>query len=205
MNYLKHFPVNWFDLALVIVLIIGIQRGRKRGMSEELLSVLQWLAIIVGCSLAYQEVGKFMAGATVFSLLFSYLVSYVTIALLIGVVFIVIRRVFGGKLLGSDLFGSSEYYLGMVAGAVRFACILIFCLALLNARLFSAEEIRADEAFQKDVYGSEFFPKLYSAQAGVFQRSFFGPFIQENLGFLLIKPTPPEVKRFQQKDVEFPK
>jgi uncharacterized membrane protein required for colicin V production len=205
MNYLKHFPVNWFDLALFIVLIAGIMRGRKRGMSEELLSVLQWLTIIAVCSLAYQEVGRFMAGATVFSLLFSYLVAYLSIALLIGLLFILIRRTFGGKLLGSDLFGSSEYYLGMIAGAIRFGCILIFCLALLNARLFSAQEIREDQAFQQDVYGSDFFPKLYGTQADVFQHSFFGPLIQENLGFLLIKPTPPEVKRFQQKDVEFPK
>ena len=37
---------NWFDLCVLAMLIVGIVIGRKRGMSLELLSVLQWLVIV---------------------------------------------------------------------------------------------------------------------------------------------------------------
>jgi uncharacterized membrane protein required for colicin V production len=204
MNVLNKLPVNWFDFVLVIVLIAGIQRGRKRGMSEELLSVLKWVTIVVVCALAYQQFGKFLADATVFSLLASYLMAYLALALIVAVLFVAIKRSLGGKLLGSEIFGQTEYYLGMLAGALRFACIVIFVLALLNARLYTDEEVRAETAYQKDVYGSEFFPGLHTAQAAVFERSFFGPMIQKNFGFLLIKPTPPQRKEIRRKELNLP-
>jgi hypothetical protein len=37
------FAFNWFDVALVLVLAFGFWRGRKRGMTKELLPTLQWL------------------------------------------------------------------------------------------------------------------------------------------------------------------
>ena len=33
----QHFAFNWFDVALVLVLAFGFWRGRKRGMTKELL------------------------------------------------------------------------------------------------------------------------------------------------------------------------
>jgi hypothetical protein len=103
-----------------------------------------------------------------------------------------------GKLVGSDVFGSGEYYLGMVAGVVRYTCILIFALALLNAPLYTKAQIDEDLKFQNDVYGSNFFPKLYTLQSDVFEKSFVGPHIHEELGFLLIKSTPREVKEIRK-------
>ncbi len=55
-----------------------------------------------------------------------------------------------------------------------------------------------------DIYGSDFFPGLHSLQTTVFDRSLTGPWIKENLGFLLIKPTQPEDKQFHQKEAVFP-
>jgi uncharacterized membrane protein required for colicin V production len=204
MSFLNTLPVNWFDFLLVVALLVGIQRGRRRGMSEELLSVLKWVTIVVVCAFAYQQFGEFLAGATVFSLLASYLMAYVGLALMVAIVFILIKRSIGGKLLGSEIFGQTEYYLGMLAGALRFACIVIFVMALLNARLYSDEEVRAETAYQKDVYGSEFFPGLHTAQSAVFEKSFFGPLIQKNFGFLLIKPTPPQRKEIRRKELNLP-
>jgi hypothetical protein len=48
----------------------------------------------------------------------------------------------------------------MGAGLLRFSCILLALLALLNARLYSDAEIRAMDKFQKDEYGSNYFPGL---------------------------------------------
>jgi len=109
-----------------------------------------------------------------------------------------------GKLLGSDVFGRSEYYLGMGAGLVRFSCVLLAGLALLNARYFSPTEVRAMEKRDIDLYGSDFFPGLHSVQATVFDKSLTGPWIKENLSFLLIKPTEPEDKELHQKEYVMP-
>jgi hypothetical protein len=92
----------------------------------------------------------------------------------------------------------------MGSGLVRFSCILLAALALLNARYFSPTEVRAMEKFQDDVYGSNFFPTLHTVQSTVFDRSLTGPWIKENLGFLLIKPTEPEHKELHQKEFAFP-
>jgi hypothetical protein len=92
----------------------------------------------------------------------------------------------------------------MASGLVRFSCMLLAALALLNARYFSPLEVRAMEKYQNDVYGSNFFPTLQTLQAAVFDKSLSGPWIKHNLGFLLIKPTEPENRELHQKDVDIP-
>jgi hypothetical protein len=202
---LDQLPINLFDLVVIVVLITGLSRGRKHGMSEELLGLLQWLAILFGCAAIYEPGGQMVGGfTTMFGRLSCYLLAYVGGALLVLLVFAGIKRALGGKLVGSDVFGRSEYYLGMVSGLVRFSCMLLAALALLNARAFSPIEVRAMEKFQDDVYGSNFFPTLHSLQTAVFDRSLSGPWIKQNLGFLLIKPTEPQKQDLQQKDIDIP-
>jgi hypothetical protein len=92
----------------------------------------------------------------------------------------------------------------MVAGVIRFACILVAGLALLNARAYTSAEVTSDQRYQNDVYGSTFFPKLYTIQAQVFETSLSGPFLKEKLAPLLIKPTPPENKSIKQKEFAAP-
>ena len=110
----------------------------------------------------------------------------------------------GGKLLGSDAFGRTEYYLGMASGLVRFGCMLLVALALLNARYFSPAEVRAMQKYNDEVYGSDYFPGLHSVQEAVFEKSITGPFIKQHLDFLLIKPTEPEKNEYHQKDFGVP-
>ena len=197
-------PFNWFDVVLVLVLCLGIHRGRKRGMSEELISLFKWLAIVFGCAFAYRPLGTAIANSPVFGLLSGYLMAYFAAALLIAIGFAAMKKAVGGKLLGSDVFGRSEFYLGMLAGMVRFSCMLIVGLALLNARSYTSVEVQSDIAQQNDLYGSNFFPKLYTVQAQVFDRSLTGPWIKQNLGMLLITPTAPEHKQIKQKEFAVP-
>jgi uncharacterized membrane protein required for colicin V production len=199
-----NLPFNWFDLLVIVVVVVGLSRGRKHGMSEELVSLLKWLTILFGCAFLYQPVGNMIATSSVFNTLSGYLIAYLGIALIIAALFAVFKTTIGGKLIGSDAFGRSEFYLGMLAGMVRFSCLLIVGLALLNARAYTTAEIRADTKYQNDVYGSTFFPKLYSVQAQVFDNSLAGPWIKTNLSFLLIKPTEPETKEIRKpKDAGF--
>ena len=192
---------NWFDIAIVLVLALGVQRGRKHGLSQELILVVKWLAIVILAGLGYGVVGDVISENSVFTHLSAYLMAYAAITLGITVVFLVIKKLVHGKLVGSDVFGSGEYYLGMIAGLVRYTCILIFGMALLNAPLYTQAERDADTKFQNDVYGSTYFPKLYSVQSAVFEKSFVGPHIHSELGFLLIKSTPREQKELRKERV----
>ena len=202
---LDRLPINVFDLVVIVVLAAGIFSGRKHGMSQELVNLLQWLTILFGCAAIYEWGGEKCQGFTVlFGRLSGYLTAYVAGALLIVLLFILIKRAFGGKLLGSDFFGRTEYYLGMGSGFVRSGCMLLVALALLNARYFSPTEVRAMEKYTDDVYGSDYFPTLHSMQQVVFEKSITGAWIKQNLGFLLIKPTEPQFTEFHQKDAVLP-
>jgi len=201
---LNKMPFNVFDVALSVILFLGIMRGRKHGMSEELMSLVKWVAIVIGCAFIYEPAGTWLAQASPFSLLASFMMVYITVALIILGLFALVKHRLGDKLVGSDIFGRAEYYLGMVSGLVRFSCILLACLAVLNARYFSPQEVRAMEAFQDDVYGKNYFPTWHTAQAVVFENSFSGSWIKEHMAFFLIKATKPEDKSFHQKDAVLP-
>ena len=185
-------PFNWFDFVVIIVLLVGIQRGRKRGMSEEMLTMFRWVALVLVCGFFYEPVGREIANGSIFSSLESYVMAYVALALGVAVLFSLVKRALGGKLVGSDAFGRGEYYLAMPSGMLRCACMLMAALALLNARDFSAAEVIAHDKYVKDVYGSDFFPTLHTVQAAVFEQSFTGPYVKKYLAILLIKPTPPK-------------
>jgi uncharacterized membrane protein required for colicin V production len=190
---LDKVPVNFFDVALLVVLIVGLRQGRKHGMSGELLRLLQWLAVLFGCSFAYQPIGDFLSQwSDLFPPLTAYLTAYVVVAMSILLLFFGIKRAVGERLVGSDIFGHTEFYLGMGSGVIRAICILLFALALLNARAYTAKEVQAELKFQNDVYGSHFFPTFQGVQSSVFQKSLTGPYIQQYLSFLLIKPTHPQ-------------
>jgi uncharacterized membrane protein required for colicin V production len=201
---LDKLPINVFDFVVLATLLIGLLRGRKHGMSEELMGLLKWLAVVAGCAFVYEPAGEWFAKSSPFSLLASFLMVYIAAAMLILGFFALFKHQIGGKLLGSDIFGRAEYYLGMGSGVVRLSCMLLAFLALLNARYFSPMEVRAMEKFQDDLYGSNYFPTWHTAQAVVFEKSISGPWIREHLSFLLIKPTQPEDKQFHQKEANLP-
>jgi uncharacterized membrane protein required for colicin V production len=202
---LDKLPINMFDLVVLLVLTAGILRGRKHGMSEELINLLEWLAILFGCAAVYEWGGQVFGDfAGMFGRLSQYILAYVAGGLLILLVFAGIKRGLAGRLLGTDAFGRAEYYLGMASGFLRFACMLLVALALLNARYFSPAEVRAMQKYNEDVYGSEYWPSLHSIQEVVFEKSITGPLIKQHLGFLLIKPTEPQNSEFHQKEFGIP-
>jgi uncharacterized membrane protein required for colicin V production len=197
-------PINWFDVVLLVVALSGLARGRKRGLSEELVTMLQWICTVVVCTFTYKPVADFLVSISNFSLLFCRIFAYILLMIVVWLIFIVLKKTVGGKLVGSDVFGKGEYYLGAPAGMIRFLCILVTILAVLNARFYTEKEIKANETYTKDVYGSDFFPGLYQAQQDVFVKSFTGPLLRQYTPILLIEPTRSESKAFKQKEYEFP-
>lgn len=194
------FSLNLFDFLLVAVLAGGLLYGRKQGISIEWFGVTKWLALLLGCAVFYRPTGILVAQAAGLNLLTAYLLAYLGTALVILLLFAMFRRRLAPKLVGTDAFGRGEYYLGMASGMVQFACMLLMALALLNARAFTPAELKALDQYQEAAYGSSVFPNLHSFQAAVFERSLFGPWIQQDLGFLLINPTEVDQIEPRQRD-----
>ena len=191
---MEDIGIGWIDLLIVTLLVVGVMRGRKRGMSEELLDVVKWILILGVGSFCYAPIGGMLSSSTPFSRLSSYLTVYLAIILVLTLFFSFLRKQFGGKLIGSDSFGSAEYYLGMCAGAVRYACMILVAMALLHARYYSPADVQREVKKALDNYGSDFFPSVRKMQSSVFEESMTGRLTLNFLPILLIKPTSPEEK-----------
>lgn len=197
---LDNLPINWFDMAVLLVLALGLFRGRKNGMTKEVLRVFQWLAVVIVCGLFYDTAAQALINIGAWNRLTCYVIGYLILAFLVWLVFAVLKRIFVPRLIGSNIFGGGEYYLGMFSGMVRFACMVFFALALLNAPVYTQAEILAHQAYVKrwfggGVYGGNYIPDLYTVQQNVFKKSFVGPYIKDYLGTLLINTEPPESEK----------
>ncbi|MDB6054498.1 MAG: Colicin production protein, partial [Verrucomicrobiales bacterium] len=119
----------------------------------------------------------------------SYLLVYIGFIVIIFFLFSVIRRLIGEKLLGADVFGKFEYYLGMLSGVIRYCCIIIMFLAIVHGRLMSVADVKAQQKKQQDQLGNSFFPTFGTIQQDIFQKSYVGSFVKTRIPQLLIKPT----------------
>ncbi len=206
-------PVNWFDLVVLTMILVGIFRGRKRGISEEMLDVVQWLLIVVAGAHAYRPLGGYISDFSHFSRGFSYAIAYIFVAVMIKLLFSWIKHAVGEKLVHSDVFGWSEYYLGMLAGALRFTCILIVCLSVLNSVYISPAQLAAEAKIQRDNFGTITFPTIGSIQQDVFVNSVSGPYIKQYLHDQLISaveapasgPTPARRREKMIDEIMSPK
>src|ERR1043166_9388648 len=105
---LDKLPINAFDLVLAAILAFGLVRGRRIGMSGELLSVIKWLAVLFGCAMPSEPLGQLLADTTgIFRLLWCYLIAYVGVGAIILVVFALFKHGLGGTLLARALFCSA--------------------------------------------------------------------------------------------------
>jgi uncharacterized membrane protein required for colicin V production len=124
--------LNAFDYGAVILLLIGAIQGGRRGFSQEILNLLKWLAIVAlgahGCAI----LGVALADWLSITPASGYVLAYTLIALLLGLAFYMLRRAVGGKLMSKDVFGRFEIPLGVTAGVMRLACIILVFMALLN-------------------------------------------------------------------------
>ncbi len=193
---------NWFDVALAFMIGFGIWRGRRNGMTKEILPVSLWLTIVIGGAFGYKRLGdlfiqsgivKSLFGKSVGEETITYISSYLIIAGAVFTVYSFIRRRLAPKLEGSNAFGSSEYYFGMISGALRYICIVFFVLAMLNAPYYTQADIQAAKAYNNRNFGGglagfsgDFFPTVSETQISIFKDSQTGPFIKDNLSVLLI-------------------
>ena len=184
-----HF--DYFDIVIVGWLIIGLLWGRKKGMSQELLPLLQWVGIVTEAGLWYEPFGAVIHHNTFFSLLWSNITAYVLIAAGVHLICLWFKQMLGVKLVEGNYFGRAEFYLGMTAGAVRFACMLLAGMALMNSRVETEAELAKTEKFQKDNFSDIRFPTYGQFQQDVLFKSLSGNLVRSNLPSILIASVAP--------------
>ena len=193
---LDNLPVNWFDGVILGMLIIGLFRGRKHGMSNEVLPLLKWVSLVLVCGIWYPLAAQFLVNSAQLGRVSSNIFGYLLLAFVIFIVFSILKWFRSNRRTGSNLFGGGEYYLGMLSGMIRFACMLLAVLALLNAPFYTAADAKKHDAYVKrwfggGLYSGDFFPSLQAIQEQVFTKSFTGPYIKDYLAPLLIETAPP--------------
>ncbi len=189
--------VNWFDIFVAIVLVIGFFRGRKRGMSMELLPLFEVLVILVAGAQLYEMLGKKLALASdgALSLLLSYWISYLLFAFVVHIIFTKLRTAVGEKLVGSDIFGSMEYYFGMGAGMLRFGCLLLMFMALMHSLEFDPVKDAQFRKAQMDNFGNALYiPSPGGIRQEIFKKSYVGLGTERFIPHLLLKVTASDAK-----------
>jgi uncharacterized membrane protein required for colicin V production len=196
---------SWFDVVVVLTIAFGFWRGRKHGMSREALPTALWLVLVIGGGFGCRLLGDLVQptgyirqifGTSANERTMSYVLSYLVITFVCLIIYSQLTKVFREKVSGSNAFGNGEYYLGTVSGMIRYACILIFILAFLNAPYYSAADIAAQKAYNNRWYGGgmkdysgDFIPSVSEIQSSVFKDSMIGQAIKSNLSALLIESS----------------
>ena len=189
-------PISWVDFLTLLVVCVGVIRGRKRGLSEELLDTVQWIAIVVVGAYTYHLLADVMNRKPLLSLASYCVLSYLVVGLAISLVFMFLKKRFGQKLIEGDIFGRFEFYGGMGAGAVRWLCMYFALMSLLHAPQYSAEEIEARRKQVEYNFGSDFFGAftICKIQPAVFQNSLTGRAAEAYARMLLIEPSSTDSK-----------
>jgi uncharacterized membrane protein required for colicin V production len=183
--------VSWVDAVIILMLILGLRRGLARGISEEVFDLFKWLAGLALAGCFYLPLGDFMADGLGFPPRhFWHLAVYVGLVAGVRVPITFLHDRYGHKLLTSDFFGKAEYGLGTLAGACRYACIVLVCLAVFNGHYYTPEEIQNQVVAQENLFGSAPFPTTGTMQHEIFEASKFGSAARHYLPMLLIQaPT----------------
>ncbi|HEY1663772.1 MAG TPA: CvpA family protein [Verrucomicrobiae bacterium] len=203
---------DWFDLVFLALVIFALYRGRHNGMTKELIPSLQWVSLMLICGLVDPILGPIFVTQLKLSKMLGFLLAYIALFLVVTIPFSIIKHKYSKDLATSDYFKGNEYYLGMVAGVVKWLCMIMVFLAVLNAPTYTAEQIKAHQQYAQQVYGGgesgysgDYFPTLQQIQAIVLQNSATGSFVlnQPYLKKLLINAQPPPPKAKPQPVIQF--
>jgi uncharacterized membrane protein required for colicin V production len=189
--WLTRLKFDYFDSIVLVWLIIGLFWGRKRGMTQELLPTLQWVGIVVVAGLFYRPMSHLVHEYAEFDVLWSNIFAYVLLGFGVHLVFLCVKHLVAEKLSGSDIFGRGEYYLGMLSGVVRFGCMMLALMALMNSRIISKAERAQTEKMQSENFSDIRFPTFGSVQQTMLFDSLTGHLVESNLQAVLIYPAQP--------------
>lgn len=126
--------VGWFDPVFLLVLALGVWRGRLNGAAREHFAAGQWLFVAVVGGVMSRALGGLMVkwlGVTFFA---AGIFGYVVGGGIVLIVAAVLRTYHADEMLDTAFFGKAEPAAGGVFGALKFFCLLTIALAFVHAR-----------------------------------------------------------------------
>lgn len=200
LKWVTQVQLGWFDFVAAALLVVGVLHGRRKGMTGELFDVFQWLLIVVVGAYAYHPVGVVIREYTQMEPMASSLTAYFLTAFLIKIAITAIKHRIGERVIKSDIFGRMEFYFGMMGGALRYACMVLMFMAVLNAKYISPAELARVAKMQKDNFGDISFPTLGSVQQDIFKKSLVGQLAKKHLSQQLITTGGDDPKRESNRE-----
>ncbi|MEI7729852.1 MAG: CvpA family protein [Verrucomicrobiota bacterium] len=201
------FPVTLFDFVVIVVAVVGLVRGRRRGMSQEFLDLVAWLGFVFAGAYVCRSYGKEVARLSTLSLMWSNIIAYLATGCVILFIIYMIKTALRDRIAQCDFFGSMEYPLGMMSGIIRFLCILVVVISVIHAPLITEHERAKTAKLQSDAFGNISFPTLGEIQQTIFADSFAGKHLGAYLDYVLIPKaaegeavTTPRATEAQQKE-----
>lgn len=195
--------INYFDIAILALALLGFIRGRKHGISVELVPLAKWLCVLVVGRLLGPIVGGWLAYFKLSSnqqLQYGYSIVIFTNLL----IFFLLRNTNKEAVAGKNLFGSLEYYLGMLAGVLRYLAIILVFSVFMAAPTYTPAYRASITDFNKKVFGGglyagSFFFDLPTIQDYMFKDSKAGPWIHENISWIFLSDTSIKSTKLQPK------
>jgi membrane protein required for colicin V production len=126
------FGGNWYDIVVIAVLIYGIVAGVRNGLSGEIILVLGLLLMVALALSFYADVGEWLRRVTGLILEVANLVAFVSIAVIVYVVTIVVRKVVHRKLKQLKFTAVVENIGGGMAGSLRVLVIMAWLTVVLS-------------------------------------------------------------------------
>lgn len=180
---------NWFDMAVLFLVMLGARRGFRQGLSEELMGLLQWL---VGLSLFglwhvdwAHELSRFFG-----------------IRLVHGELLVVLGLLWGTFWLSSKLekiWVENGFYfeiatgfdrlLGMFCGLLKSMCLAFALMALLSFPSFTKGDLMRSKEYQREWFGTLEFPTFGDLQQDVIAQSYTGKKVQHLLVAFMRRPV----------------
>ncbi|MCX8108184.1 MAG: CvpA family protein [Verrucomicrobiae bacterium] len=125
--------LNWFDGVALVLLVMIAWAGYRHGAAEELLPTVQWWTIVYTAARTHVPLGFMLNRSSGVNLASCYVAVYLCETAVITLVFVWLRSVLGGRIAAAQLFGKADAALGFILGIGKWAGILTFLVAVLNA------------------------------------------------------------------------
>lgn len=177
--------LNMFDALVLGALGWGVYQGKQQGAASTHVSVVQWMLIGFGGGAMGNLFGSFLS-SILGSPYWSQLIGYFVWIFIIMIVFAFLNSKGMGEWKNSDWFGRLEYPLGILGGLIKYFCIILTVMSILNAKHYTPAMIKADRDWQIEEFGSTLFPSLTMLNNMIFNTSFSGPNIKRVFGWAIL-------------------